>query len=167
MRSQAFEQRVQRHVTDHLHVLLMQRVERKQRCASQLRVVIQYAANARQTAAVTTQVQTVQRLFQPRRLQVQHAIGETLRTRRIAVMDVARFEHEDLTWRAVMPGSAAVEALYALLGEADQVGFVPVRIVRVRVPGEMRVQGFDAGVAVVAEVDPVAHGLHTVMGCTQ
>ena len=66
-----------------------------------------------------------------------------------------------------MPGSAAVEALYALLGEADQVGFVPVRIVRVRVPGEMRVQGFDAGFAVVAEVDPVAHGLHTVMGCTQ
>ena len=34
-------------------------------------------------------MQTVQRLLQPCRLQVEHAIGEAVRARRIAVMDVA------------------------------------------------------------------------------
>jgi hypothetical protein len=52
-----------------------------------------------------------------------------------------------------VPRPTAVEALHALLGEADQVGLMPVRIVGMRMPGEMRVQGFDAGFPVVGKVD--------------
>jgi len=35
------------------------------------------------------------------------------------------------------------------------------------VPGEMRVQGFDAGFPVAGKVDPVAHGVRTVVGWGQ
>ncbi|ANI00974.1 hypothetical protein A8L59_15200 [Pseudomonas koreensis] len=82
-------------------------------------------------------------------------------------MNVPGFEHEDFARGAVMPCPTAVEALHTLLGEADQVGLMPMRIVGVRVPGEMRVQGFDAGFPVVGKVDPVTHGLNTLMGWGQ
>lgn len=164
---QPFQQHIQGRVAHDAHVLFMQRIEREQRGPSQLGIVVEHAADARQPSGATGQRQAIKGPFEPRRLQVQHAVGEPVGAWRVTVVDVARFKHEDLAGRTVVPHPTAVETLHALLGESDQVGFVPVRIIGMRVPREMRVQGFDAGVPVEGKVDPFAHGVNTVVGCGQ
>jgi len=73
-------------------------------------------------------------------------------------MDLAGLEQEHLPRRAAVQFPAAVELLDALLGEADQVAFVKVRVVGVAF--EMGTDRLDAGLGILLQIDPVmrTHG---------
>ncbi|MNO41766.1 hypothetical protein D3C76_319430 [compost metagenome] len=74
----------------------------------------------------------------------------------MAVMDFTGLQQEYVPRRAAMAYSPAIELLHTLLGNANQEAVVPVRVVGM--PDEMRADRLDAGVGVLLEVDPVAHG---------
>ena len=73
-----------------------------------------------------------------------------------AVMDFTGFQQEYVPRRAAMAYSPAIELLHTLLGNVNQEAVVPVRVVGMS--DEMRADRLDAGVGVLLEVDPVAHG---------
>lgn len=70
----------------------------------------------------------------------------------MTVMDIAGFEEEGLPRHAAEQRTAAVKLLHTLLGEADQVAVVPVRVISVAL--EMRTDHLDAGIGILLEVDP-------------
>ena len=125
----------------------------------QLRVVDQQFGHRQLAVAGGLFEQGGDLALQPRRVEVQGAVGEAALGGGVAVVDVAGLEEEHLAGGADVALVAAAELLHTGLGVADQVGVVPVRIVGVAL--EMRTQALDAGVGILQQVDPVVfvHGL--------
>ena len=93
----------------------------------------------------------------PERVQIQHGVGEAILGRRFAVMHLARLNQNDLARHAVVALPPAMKALHALLGKADQIGVVPMRVVGVTL--KMSANRLNAGIGILLEIDPVA-GVH-------
>jgi hypothetical protein len=61
----------------------------------------------------------------------------------MAVVDIARLQHQHMARRALNTRTTTIELLHALLGETDEIRVMPVRIVGM--PFEMRTQRFYSG----------------------
>ena len=101
-------------------------------------------------------MQALQLARQPLGIEIEHGIGEALGLRRLAIVQFAGLQQKDLAGSAQVALAAAVELLQALLGVAHQIGVVPVRVIGMAL--EMGAQGFDAGLGVLLQLDPVIVG---------
>ncbi|KAF0802706.1 hypothetical protein A6D6_03957 [Alcanivorax xiamenensis] len=68
-------------------------------------------------------------------------------------MDIAGFQQDHLARRALMAGAPQVKPLYALLGEPDGVGIMPMRVVSVAF--EMGAQALDPGSRIEGQINPI------------
>lgn len=87
------------------------------------------------------------------RRKIEHPVGKTAVVDGIPVMQLLRLQHKDRAWSALMLFAPRMKLLYTLLGHANQITVVPVRIIGVS--GKMGAQCLDTADGVTAQIDPV------------
>lgn len=149
MLAQPNKERIQCSLADYAQLIGGQRCYRMRNGQEQFRALRQRRGEARRAMVQRCIIEAQQCAFEPGGLQIEHGIGESALRGGIAVVDFPGFEQKDLSGRAVVDPLSAFELLHALLGEANQIAFVPVRIVSM--PFEVRAQRLNAGVGILVQ----------------
>ncbi len=158
MPGQLGEQRIQGGLPHDAQLPALQCANRVGDHAQQHRLLTQNPGERRLAMVGRVLEQRPELALDPLRLQVQHRISEAALGRRVAVMNLPRLQQKHLPRRTAVQHLAAIELLYALFGEADQVTLVKVWVVGMAF--EMGTDGLDAGLAIPPQINPVvrAHG---------
>ncbi|MCY1527525.1 hypothetical protein D9M68_625930 [compost metagenome] len=130
------------------------------------RLATQGAGKTGQALVRRILMQRPQLTLDPLWLQIEHRVSEAASSRRVTVMKLARLQQECLAGSAVVQDLAAMKLLHALLGKADQIAVMPMRVIGM--PLEMGANGLDARFKVLVQVDPAmnAHHFDSPLLCT-